>query len=441
LCNSVTVENQTEPYTAAMAQLLTKTDINGTDSSGSNSLLSLRKDFGKDLSQAGGSPTLSGEGTGTDALSSASALDVSAIADTSSATTADVAVKVNAILAKTKDDVAGLLTAASTPTVYDNKADNVNPKQEILSMGQGDSDTVASFEVSEPIMLSSWQTGYACPSADHQLFLTVSPNFLKDLLHTTGSDYTNVLSAGDAFPAAASATANTIYVSIKDVELHTAFVGPAQPFIPRSISLKFSGYQIATRLLTSNVVNESIVVPPSTRAVYVSCRQRYHDIKADREELGKASAGISEISGKTCHFFTDFQCQLGSAMAPTPAYGALDPSKALMSRPFNDYLSVIGKPLAMRGSTLSYADYCGSHNTNGASGPGLGDKGCVFMMRLLTPPNSMSNVLSVRGTLNGTPAADAAQELIVIVVNDQLWNMEYAPPAEIAVQTSVNPLI
>ena len=53
----------------------------------------------------------------------------------------------------------------------------------------------------------------------------------------------------------------------------------------------------------------------------------------DREELGKASAGISEISGKACHFFTDFQCQLGSAMAPTPAYGALDPSKALMSRP------------------------------------------------------------------------------------------------------------
>jgi hypothetical protein len=40
LQNSVVVENQTEPYTAAMAQLVTKTDIAGTDTSGGS--LSLR---------------------------------------------------------------------------------------------------------------------------------------------------------------------------------------------------------------------------------------------------------------------------------------------------------------------------------------------------------------------------------------------------------------
>lgn len=120
LCNSVTVENQTEPYTAAMAQLLTKTDINGTDTSGSNSLLSLRKDVGKDLSQAAGTPTLSGEGTGSDTLETG--LSITALANGAAA--ADIVTTVNEILGKTKMTW-GLLQAASTPGVYDNKADNV----------------------------------------------------------------------------------------------------------------------------------------------------------------------------------------------------------------------------------------------------------------------------------------------------------------------------
>ena len=112
-------------------------------------------------------------------------------------------------------------------------------------------------------------------------------------------------------------------------------------------------------------------------------------------------------------------------MAPSPAYGELDPAAGKMARPFNDMLSVICKPNAMCGSTLSYAEYCGFHNTNSL----CGDKGCVFVMRLLTPPNSLSNVLNIRGTLAGVvPTALAKQELVVNIVNDQVWNMEYALP-------------
>ena len=48
LQNSVVVENQTQPYSARMAQLLTKTDVAGTDT-GVAGMLSLRKDVGKTL--------------------------------------------------------------------------------------------------------------------------------------------------------------------------------------------------------------------------------------------------------------------------------------------------------------------------------------------------------------------------------------------------------
>ena len=48
LQNNVTVEHQPHPYTSAMAQLLTKTDVAGTDT-GSAGLLSLRKELKCDM--------------------------------------------------------------------------------------------------------------------------------------------------------------------------------------------------------------------------------------------------------------------------------------------------------------------------------------------------------------------------------------------------------
>ena len=133
--------------------------------------------------------------------------------------------------------------------------------------------------------------------------------------------------------------------------------------------------------------------------------------------------------------------QLGSSMAPSPAYGALDTKTGQMARPYADYLSAIGKSLGLRGSTLTYADYTGYHNTNGACGTAQGDKGCTFMVRLLSPPNSLSNQLNIRGTLNGNPAASAQEEMVVIVISDSLLNVEWAQGSSMPISTSVNAII
>jgi hypothetical protein len=90
LQNSVVVENQTQPYTAAMAQLVTKTDLAGTDTAGGT--LSLRKDVGK---------------------------------------------------------------ALATVVTVDNKADNVSPKQEIISLGCWGAQS--EFEIAESLFLASFQ--------------------------------------------------------------------------------------------------------------------------------------------------------------------------------------------------------------------------------------------------------------------------------------------
>ena len=62
------------------------------------------------------------------------------------------------------------------------------------------------------------------------------------------------------------------------------------------------------------------------------------------------------------------------------------------------------------------------------------------MMRAIMPPNSLSNVLTVRATMAGDPEDGAKQLLTIIVVHYQLWNMQYAPPAEFPVSTTKNAL-
>jgi hypothetical protein len=114
---------------------------------------------------------------------------------------------------------------------------------------------------------------------------------------------------------------------------------------------------------------------------------------------------------------------------------------------YNEFLSVIGKPLGMRGNTLTYADYVGSHSCNGPSGPGKGDHGPVIALRLLMPDSSLSNNLQIRGTLNSVssdtsgPNDAGGQEMVVIVVADSLLDVQYAPPTEIPVSTAVNALV
>eukprot|EP01047_Picozoa_sp_COSAG01_P028889 COSAG01_NODE_1959_length_8800_cov_81.221584_3_plen_81_part_00 len=55
------------------------------------------------------------------------------------------------------------------------------------------------------------------------------------------------------------------------------------------------------------------------------------------------------------------------------AFSQMNPQEGSMARAYNEFLSVIGKPLGMRGNTLTYADYVGSHSCNGPCGAGKGD--------------------------------------------------------------------
>jgi hypothetical protein len=405
LQNSVVVENQTQPYTAAMAQLVTKTDLAGTDTAGGT--LSLRKDVGK---------------------------------------------------------------ALATDVTVDNKADNVNPKQEIISLGCRGAQS--EFEIAEPLFLASFQHGYAVGPSDHQLFLTISNDFEGDLLHCPKTTYAGTLpDYTKCINGTPPATANQakVYVQIESVELHVAYVSPAQPFIPPSQSLRFSQFQVTTRVLKSGNVNESIIVPPGVRQVLVGLRQNHHSINFDREELSKAGAEINEslnangtfkdqgVDANKVYWWQTFQLQLGNAIAPTVAFSDLDVHVGKMTRPYHEFLSVIGKPLGMRGNTMTLAQYMGRHNSNLGQYVGsddnkpngaYGDMGPLIALRLLTPDSTLSNNLQIRGTLTHSTggagniaASTAGQEMVVIVVADSMLDVTYAPPAEIPVKTVVNSLV
>ena len=323
----------------------------------------------------------------------------------------------------------------------DNKADNVNPKQEIVTAGAG------SFEYSQPLFLASMSHGYAVGPSDHQLFLTISNFWEKDLLHCpkvgdAARAYTSTVAATSSSAPTDTLAAGRVRIHIEEVELHVAYVTPSQMFVPPSQSLRFSELQVDTRVVTSTQVQESLVVKPGTRQVLFGMRQDDHGIHMDREELGLAMAGINEagIPGASMSTFSDFQLQIGGIVAPTVAFSQMDPSKAHMARPYQEFLNVIGKPGAMRGNTLTFAEYIGSHNSNSPSGPGKGDHGPVFALRLLTPANELNNELQVRGKLTGHDPA-ALQQMVIISVADRLLDIQYAPPQEIPVSTAVNDLL
>ena len=66
--------------------------------------------------------------------------------------------------------------------------------------------------------------------------------------------------------------------------------------------------------------------------------------------------------------------------------------------------SVIGKPLGMRGNTMTFSQYIGKHNSNvgqfvSNTAGNYGDMGPLIALRLLTPDNTLSNNLQIRGTL------------------------------------------
>ena len=435
--NGQTIENQSAYPTCAAANLYTKYSSEG-DSSGSNALLTRRKDM---------RGLVDDDGTFGDGVVPLSEL--------------------------------------------------VNPKQAILAMAHDNTVPGGSpFEVAEPLWLASTQHGHYAAANDFQLFLTINQHWLDDLFHskklttamtktlvatTTGSETTTLAPAQaltpidhpayehvvQGIPTTNDYAAKTVYVEIESVELLANFVSAAAgPITPPSQSLKFTEMQVTTRKLTSSVVRESIVVPPSVRTLLVAMRQNVHSILADSEEFSKAGAGIDELgltlasgAGDSTTIpqpFTSLVAQCGGRVVPTQMYSDLDVLHGKMARPYNDALSVVGKPSGLRGVSWDYEHYCGRRSATGqkystdctgtigsvaAADRVFGDSGPVFMLRLLMPSSSLSNMVEIRGTLAANPAPTAEQHLVVIALHDELLNTTYAPPAELPVKTEKVPII
>jgi hypothetical protein len=267
-------------------------------------------------------------------------------------------------------------------------------------------------------------------------------------------------------PGVGATEEGTIYVCVKDISLHVAMAGTV-PSIPPSVALKYSELMITNRELTQQQNELSLVVPPSTRAIYAFSRQQIHDVRADAEELGLAGAGIDEVglvagtAGNTATMpstITNLLFELGGQVQPSSGgYSNMDITQFRAGRAYTDALSVVGKPSAMRGTTWDYVDWCGKKSANGRSYPTgatgrrgaqrvevgdevFGDQGPGYFVRMILPPNSLSNVLTVRCTLDDAPQATAKQQLTIVAVHDSLWTMQYAPPAELPIETKVSPI-
>ena len=117
-----------------------------------------------------------------------------------------------------------------------------------------------------------------------------------------------------------------------------------------------------------------------------------------------------------------------------------------ITKQVTDMLQAIGKPLALRGGVQSFTDYCGRFSANLVNSEidkagGGGDRGPLYFMRLLLPPGSLQNVLTIDATLESAPQAGAKQQLVVACISDQLWNMKYAPPNELPLSTTSRALV
>jgi len=458
--NGVTVSNQPHYYEEAMASLYTKFD-DAADTSGSNALTSRRKDMKSVGDAAVLDGTLGGEQYAAISTLSESQNPKQSILRMSHD---------NNVAGGRSFEVAEPLWAACLQHGY----------------FQGPSDFQLFMTVSQ-----SW-----LDDLFHSQTMDTYTNDIGDDVHRfVREHYTAGANAGDepagafsglkaytkvkqGFPAAGQFEPGTVYVDIEDVELLVSYASPAggTGVVPASQSLKFSELQVATRPLRSSVVAEEVVVPVGTRAVYVTSRQNVHNILADAEELSRAQGGADEVgliteeaggvpAGNKLTMpqpFTSLQCSIGGVHAPTQMYSDLDTTSGKMARPYADALSVVGKPNGLRGCTWPYDHYCGRTSANGLTFSNdptaitgcdgtvgsvavtervFPDSGAWFMLRLLTPPNSLSNVLSIRGTLAGEPPAGSKQELVVIAVNDQLLNTQYAPPAELPISTTKSPIV
>lgn len=76
-------------------------------------------------------------------------------------------------------------------------------------------------------------------------------------------------------------------------------------------------------------------------------------------------------------------------------YSNLNPGRGAVSRMWTDTINAMGKPMGLRAGNMNLAQYCGWENENGPSGPRNGSRGLVTILRILNPPNSLTNVLQI----------------------------------------------
>ena len=151
--------------------------------------------------------------------------------------------------------------------------------------------------------------------------------------------------------------------------------------------------------------------------------------------------GASRGPGAATQPLTQLQVQLGDAIQPREALSMMDPDQGKLSRAFGLYTAFIGKSQGYRGSVMSYDEFCGFHNANFESGPGMGDRGPCFFFEIQSPAGSLATDLQIRGQLRASPGSLASQELVVVAVSDSLWNIGWQPPATAPVLTETNPIV
>ena len=95
---------------------------------------------------------------------------------------------------------------------------------------------------------------------------------------------------------------------------------------------------------------------------------------------------------------------------------------------------------------MTYAQYCGQHNSNGASGPlsAIASRGEIaggLYMRIINPSGSLSNICNIRGELSQQPGTTADLQLVVVGVSGRSLECEYSEGQEIPTATRVSDIM
>ena len=373
-----------------------------------------------------------------------------------------------------------------------------NPKVMALQAGYNKVSKISFVQCSEPILLSTWQHNYGIGPSSMSLFLTIGANYLKDLFNDPSGQYGCPGRSGAAMRHGSvrpvGLNLGTVSVALKSAALHVSYVHPIEPYIPKSISIKTHPIQVAVRTLRSQTVQETFVVPSSTRSLLVFLKQDIHHMCADRELDGQAKAGAgvnalgttddstglfgydsrpiqigadsdidprqpsdvaaidspsqtvpNEIDGSLLEqtapmCFEQLQCQLGQAIVPREALSNMKPPRGEVSRAWNLFTEFVSKSHGFRGSAMSYADFTGYLNHNYNSGPRCGDRGTFFMFNVQNPSGTLATDLQIRGILEGAPHSDSKQQLVVMAISESMYDVAWQAPSESPVLTRIQPL-